>query len=90
MRRGGGTALRQPIDDCIKGVAGRSPPATDSAEAKTLLDAGTINPPELERLKAKALCRAASGRLRRRAARAEATSDGPLPEDSDSRTSCEI
>lgn len=38
----------------IKGVAGRSP-AADIAEAKTLLDAGTISPDEFARLKAKAL-----------------------------------
>lgn len=38
----------------IKGVAGRSP-AADIAEAKTLLDAGTISADEFARLKAKAL-----------------------------------
>ena len=38
----------------IKGVAGRSP-AADIAEAKTLLDAGTISVDEFARLKAKAL-----------------------------------
>jgi ABC-type multidrug transport system fused ATPase/permease subunit len=38
----------------IKGVAGRSP-AAEIAEAKALLDAGTINPAEFEKLKAKAL-----------------------------------
>ena len=38
----------------IKEVAGKSP-AADIAEAKALLDAGTITPAEFDRLKAKAL-----------------------------------
>lgn len=38
----------------IRRVDGRSP-AADIAEAKSLLDAGTITPAEFERLKAKAL-----------------------------------
>lgn len=38
----------------IKGVAGRSP-AADIAEAKSLLDAGTITPEEFAKLKARAL-----------------------------------
>jgi hypothetical protein len=38
----------------IRSVAGRSP-AADVAEAKALLDAGTITPAEFDRLKAKAL-----------------------------------
>ncbi len=38
----------------IKGVAGRSP-AADIAEAKALLDAGTITAAEFDKLKAKAL-----------------------------------
>ena len=38
----------------IKTVAGKSP-AADIAEAKTLLDAGTITQSEFEKLKAKAL-----------------------------------
>jgi hypothetical protein len=38
----------------IKGVAGRSP-AAEIAEAKALLDAGTITQAEFDRLKAKAL-----------------------------------
>jgi hypothetical protein len=38
----------------IKGVAGRSP-AADIAEAKALLDAGTISQAEFDKLKAKAL-----------------------------------
>mgnify|MGYP001321499401 CR=1 FL=1 len=41
-------------DAYIKAVAGKSP-AADIAEAKALLDAGTINQAEFDRLKAKAL-----------------------------------
>ena len=41
-------------DAYIKGVAGRSP-AADIAEAKALLDAGTISQAEFDKLKAKAL-----------------------------------
>ncbi len=63
VARGKGMASRQraslqrakeDTDAYIKGVAGRSP-AADIAEAKTLLDAGTINQAEFEKLKAKAL-----------------------------------
>jgi hypothetical protein len=45
---------RSDTEAYIKGVAGRSP-AAEIAEAKALLDAGTINPAEFEKLKAKAL-----------------------------------
>ena len=45
---------KEDTDAYIKGVAGRSP-AADIAEAKALLDAGTITPAEFEKLKAKAL-----------------------------------
>jgi hypothetical protein len=41
-------------DDYIRGVAGKSPVA-QIADAKTLLDAGTISADEFARLKAKAL-----------------------------------
>ncbi len=63
VARGKGMASRQraslqrakeDTDAYIKGVAGRSP-AADIAEAKSLLDAGTINQAEFEKLKAKAL-----------------------------------
>lgn len=63
IARGSGMAGRQrasiqrakeDTDAYIKGVAGRSP-AADIAEAKALLDAGTITPAEFEKLKAKAL-----------------------------------
>jgi SNF family Na+-dependent transporter len=61
--RGGGMAQRQANafdaaksaqDDYIKNVAGASP-AQHIAEAKGLLDAGTISQEEFESLKAKAL-----------------------------------
>jgi ABC-type multidrug transport system fused ATPase/permease subunit len=63
IARGMGMAQRQQAslqkaksdtDAYIKEVAGRSP-AADIAEAKTLLDAGTITQAEYDRLKAKAL-----------------------------------
>jgi len=63
ITRGGGMAARsratmqrakEDTEAYIKGVAGRSP-AADIAEAKALLDAGTITAAEFERLKAKAL-----------------------------------
>ncbi len=63
ITRGRGMAARQQAavsrmksesENYIRQVAGRSP-AADIAEAKALLDAGTITPPEFERLKAKAL-----------------------------------
>lgn len=63
IARGKGMAMRQKAslermksesDSYIRQVAGRSP-AADIAEAKSLLDAGTITPAEFERLKARAL-----------------------------------
>jgi ABC-type multidrug transport system fused ATPase/permease subunit len=63
VARGSGMAARQraslqrardDTDAYIKGVAGRSP-AADIAEAKALLDAGTISQAEFDKLKAKAL-----------------------------------
>ena len=63
IARGSGMATRQrasmqrakeDTDAYIKGVAGRSP-AADIAEAKALLDAGTISQAEFDKLKAKAL-----------------------------------
>jgi len=45
---------RSETEAYIKGVAGRSP-AADIAEAKALLDAGTITQEEFARLKSKAL-----------------------------------
>ena len=63
ITRGRGMANRQlasahkakaETESYIKGVAGRSP-AADIAEAKALLDAGTITQSEFEKLKAKAL-----------------------------------
>lgn len=63
IARGSGMAARQratvqrakeDTEAYIKGVAGRSP-AADIAEAKALLDAGTINHAEFDKLKAKAL-----------------------------------
>jgi ABC-type multidrug transport system fused ATPase/permease subunit len=45
---------RADTESYIKTVAGKSP-AADIAEAKALLDAGTITPAEFDRLKAKAL-----------------------------------
>ena len=61
--RGGGMAARQraavqqvksDTDAYIRGVAGKSP-AEQIADAKSLLDAGTINADEYAKLKAKAL-----------------------------------
>jgi hypothetical protein len=46
--------MKSESESYIRQVAGRSP-AADIAEAKSLLDAGTITPAEFERLKAKAL-----------------------------------
>lgn len=63
ISRGRGMAARQQAavnrmksesENYIRQVAGRSP-AADIAEAKALLDAGTITQAEFERLKAKAL-----------------------------------
>jgi hypothetical protein len=63
IARGKGMAARQQAslsrmksesESYIRQVAGRSP-AADIAEAKALLDAGTISQGEFERLKAKAL-----------------------------------
>jgi hypothetical protein len=63
VARGTGMAARQrasmqrakeDTETYIKGVAGRSP-AAEIAEAKALLDAGTIDRAEFDRLKAKAL-----------------------------------
>ena len=63
LARGGGMAERQRVamqraksdtDAYIREVAGKSP-ADQIADAKALLDAGTINPEEFARLKAKAL-----------------------------------
>jgi ABC-type multidrug transport system fused ATPase/permease subunit len=63
IARGSGMAARQratvqrakeDTEAYIKGVAGRSP-AADIAEAKALLDAGTITAAEFDKLKAKAL-----------------------------------
>jgi ABC-type multidrug transport system fused ATPase/permease subunit len=63
VARGQGMAARQrasmqraksDTEAYIKGVAGRTP-AAEIAEAKALLDAGTINQSEFDRLKAKAL-----------------------------------
>jgi ABC-type multidrug transport system fused ATPase/permease subunit len=63
IARGSGMARRQlasaqnaraATETYIKEVAGRSP-AADIAEAKALLDAGTINQAEFDKLKAKAL-----------------------------------
>jgi hypothetical protein len=63
ITRGAGMAARQQAafsrmksesETYIRNVAGRSA-AADIAEAKALLDAGTINQAEFERLKAKAL-----------------------------------
>ena len=45
---------RSDTDNYIRGVAGKSP-ASQIAEAKALLDAGTISPDEFAKLKAKAL-----------------------------------
>ena len=45
---------RSDTDNYIRGVAGKSP-ADQIADAKALLDAGTINADEFARLKAKAL-----------------------------------
>jgi hypothetical protein len=46
--------MKSESETYIRNVAGRSA-AADIAEAKALLDAGTINQAEFERLKAKAL-----------------------------------
>jgi hypothetical protein len=63
LARGRGMAERQRVamqraksdtDAYIREVAGKSP-ADQIADAKALLDAGTINPEEFARLKAKAL-----------------------------------
>ena len=63
LARGNGMAERQRVamqraksdtDAYIREVAGKSP-ADQIADAKALLDAGTINPEEFARLKAKAL-----------------------------------
>jgi len=63
LARGRGMAERQRVamqraksdtDAYIREVAGKSP-AEQIADAKALLDAGTINPEEFARLKAKAL-----------------------------------
>jgi hypothetical protein len=63
IARGKGMAERQraalqrsksDADDYIRGVAGKSP-AAQIADAKALLDAGTISQDEFTRLKAKAL-----------------------------------
>lgn len=63
IARGRGMAARQQAslkrmksesDSYIRQVAGRSP-ASEIAEAKALLDAGTISQSEFDRLKAKAL-----------------------------------
>ena len=63
LARGDGMATRQQAsvqrakseaETYIKGLAGKSP-AADIAEAKALLDVGTINQDEFARLKAKAL-----------------------------------
>ena len=63
IARGTGMATRQrasmqrakeDTDAYIKGVAGKSPTA-EIAEAKALLDAGTISQAEFDKLKAKAL-----------------------------------
>ena len=48
-------AARQSTDEYIQSVAGSSAPAEQIASAKALLDAGTINQGEFDRLKAKAL-----------------------------------
>jgi ABC-type multidrug transport system fused ATPase/permease subunit len=45
---------RSETEEYIRGVAGKSP-AAQIAEAKALLDAGTINQAEFDKLKAKAL-----------------------------------
>ena len=45
---------KQQTDDYIKHAAGRSP-AQEIADAKALLDAGTISPADFDTLKAKAL-----------------------------------
>jgi hypothetical protein len=46
--------MKSESESYIRQVAGRSP-ASDIAEAKSLLDAGTITQAEFERLMAKAL-----------------------------------
>jgi len=63
LARGGGMAARQQAalkqaksqtDDYIRGIAAKSP-ADQIADAKKLLDAGTINAEEFAKLKSKAL-----------------------------------
>lgn len=63
LARGGGMAARQQsalkqaksqTDDYIRGIAAKSP-ADQIADAKKLLDAGTINAEEFAKLKAKAM-----------------------------------
>jgi hypothetical protein len=63
IARGKGMAVRQraslqrtksETDEYIRGVAGKSP-AAQIADAKALLDAGTISQDEFTKLKAKAL-----------------------------------
>ena len=46
---------QQAADDYIKSVASTSDPTQQIAQAKALLDAGTITQDEYEKLKAKAL-----------------------------------
>jgi hypothetical protein len=53
-QRAGMQRARSDTEAYIKGVAGRSPVA-EIAEAKALLDAGTISQAEFDKLKAKAL-----------------------------------
>jgi hypothetical protein len=53
-QRGAAKAAKAEAEDYIRGVAGKSP-ADHIADAKKLLDAGTINADEFARLKAKAL-----------------------------------
>ena len=62
--RGGGMAKRQAaqaqaaqseFNDYVKSVAGNASPADQIAQAKAMLDAGTISQEEFDQLKAKAL-----------------------------------
>ena len=50
----GAAAAKQQTDDYIKQAAGRSP-AQEIADAKALLESGTISQAEFDGLKAKAL-----------------------------------